>query len=62
MQGKGLYGFGITIIFLEDYHNEKEIKTKTEYKLTLVSDENKRELFLKYLSKEDRLIREKFLD
>ncbi|TDD97510.1 hypothetical protein [Flavobacterium cellulosilyticum] len=62
MPGKGQYSFGITIIFLEDYHNEKEFKTKTEYKWTSVSDTNQRELFFKYLSKEDKLVMEKFLD
>jgi hypothetical protein len=60
--GKGQYSFGMTIIFLEDYHNEKEFKTKTEYKWTSVSDTNQRELFFKYLSKEDKLVMEKFLD
>ena len=59
--GRGRFTFEITLSFLEDYHNEKEFKTKTQYELTSLSDTNQRELFLKYLSKEDRLILEKFL-
>ncbi|MFN4028254.1 MAG: hypothetical protein ACK4IZ_12480 [Flavobacterium sp.] len=62
MPGKGRYSFAITVTFLEDYHNEKEFKTKTKYEWISVTDVNQRELFLKYLSKEDRIVMEKFLD
>ena len=60
--GSGQYSFEIKITFLEDYHNEKDFKVKTVYKWSSVSDVNQKQVFIKYLSKEDKLIIDKFLD
>jgi len=53
--------FEITITFLKEYRAEIDKKTITHYSWNNVSEENNKELFFKYLSKENKEILDKYL-
>ena len=59
---KAEYTLEITIKFLEDYHSDKNRKSITKYYWVNVSNSDEQELFLKYLSKENKEVLTRLLN
>lgn len=59
---KGEYTLEITIKFLQDYHSEKNRKSVTKYYWVNVSENDEQDLFLKYLSKENKEVLTRLLN
>ena len=58
----GEFTFEVTVKFLKDYHAEKNRKAMTKYYWVNVAEIENQDLFLKYLSKEDKAILGKLLN